>query len=126
MTHWTVQQWLLVGLLAALYLMTCFRVAFAMGRIGRSRVKWFFLTLLLTAIPAMIVMWRYRVAAMTPARRVDAPRDSAPRGRASREAGGATTCPHCQELIHPEELSSSAGPCVCPRCRLPVGEDATA
>ena len=109
MAQITFRGWWLVGLIAA-YVLLCVRVALRMKRIGRSPVAWFFITMLLTALPAAIVLLRHhkRQALQQPAR------ESRP---ASLE--GPLRCPHCGRVIV-ELVEAPGGIATCPQCGLPV------
>jgi hypothetical protein len=104
-----------------MYLLTCLRVAMTMGRAGGNRLLWFLVTLLATALPAMIVLWRRRMRQVGSSQRPgpvagpgpDRPPDSQVR-----------LCPHCGQLLHPEELSGF-GPVRCATCHSLIQEDQT-
>ncbi len=120
-SDWSVGQWLAVALLAGVYLLTCLRVAIAMGRAGGNRLLWFLVTLLATALPAMIVLWRRRirpVRASPPSGRIP------PRPRRTGPGIQVRLCPRCRQLLHPEELSGP-GPVHCPTCHTLIEETET-
>ena len=106
----TTTDWILVALAATVYLATCARAAMAARRLGRRPLAWFWITLLGTAIPAMIVFgldMRRRKRELREAR--------------ARQAVAPLRCPHCQAILGAEE--HGAGPLkVCPRCRLSIDE----
>ncbi len=47
--------WIMVGGLALLYVIATVRIAMSARRLGRNPVAWFVISLLFTALPAMIV-----------------------------------------------------------------------
>lgn len=98
---WHAIHWILLALLVILYLVSCLRVAARMGAIGRNPVLWFLLTLVLTFLPALIVLRRHsRTASMF---------------------GGfadATRCPHCSEVLTGADACAER----CPVCRMPLHE----
>ncbi|MCD6364275.1 MAG: hypothetical protein J7M14_00190, partial [Planctomycetes bacterium] len=101
-------QWGLMALLGVLYVVLCVRVAIHVGKAGRSAVKWFFVTLLCTAIPAYLLVlrpWMRRAGAEA--------NQSSP--RRCRHCGGllvdsqsgdqGALCPHCGMSIETEHLA---------------------
>jgi hypothetical protein len=98
---WQPIHWILLCVLAVMYVLSCARVAMRMQAIGRSGVLWFFITLFLTFLPALIVL-RRRSRAMPTARMFT----------------DARRCPHCSEVLTGEEASGRR----CPRCKMPLGE----
>ena len=105
-------QWVLIGVLALLYVVMCVRIARRVGRTGRSAVLWFFTTFALTALPAAIVLMRHQAAQLrkTPA---DAPNAaSEDRGARCRHCGAVlttgptdNTCPHCGMILNEDHLA---------------------
>ena len=59
-TSWFVgflsRHWLVVLVAGGFYVFMSIRVARQMGKAGRSTLKWFFITLCFTAIPAGVVL----------------------------------------------------------------------
>ena len=111
----TDKQILLIALLAALYVWSAFRVSAQMARIGRSRARWFLITLLLTAIPAaiclMINRFRYLWA------KDDQPADQdVPADQDAETAQNVIRCPRCRKLFVPTGADDPSGVTTCPRC----------
>jgi uncharacterized paraquat-inducible protein A len=100
---------LLAACAAGVHLATCTTAAVRMRRAGRSGLKWFFISLLATAVPAWMVLRR-------------ATRRSVNAGAAATQpaTGGLRRCPHCHRLFAPEEAAVSVGSC--PRCGLTIDE----
>ena len=115
-------QWLLVAVLAALHLATCYRVPRWAKLTGRSPLLWFSITLLLTSVPAAIVCWRDRKDS---SRQAAACRRIAPSATAGDENSSQRRCPHCgvDMNLPGAKLESLDGADVCPHCGLAVGED---
>ncbi|MFA6133108.1 MAG: hypothetical protein WC869_03710 [Phycisphaerae bacterium] len=115
-------QWFYIALLAAAYLATCLSAAMQMGRIGRSRARWFLITVFCTAIPAAVVLLRHHLAQ---AGKEQGP-EAAPQPRAGSDAPAAPAgraCPHCGLLPLPGE-SAPPGPVkTCPRCKMIIREE---
>jgi len=116
--------WTLIGLLAAINLLSAVRVAFYMRRMRRPALPWFFVTLLLTAVPYMVYAlycnfgWLLRGRDHEQARRHEpfgAPPREVPRGRPSR-------CPHCGHIIDPAEPSGAGAVPTCPHCGMVIEE----
>ena len=116
--------WTLIGLLAAINLLSAVRVAFFMRRMGRPAVPWFFVTLLLTAVPYTVYAlycnfgWLLRGRDDEEARRpqpLDGPHAKASRGRPRR-------CPHCGHVIDPAEPSGPSAVPTCPHCGMVLEE----
>lgn len=115
---------LIVLLAAGAYVFTCARIARHAGRLGRSTVAWFVITLGLTALPAMVLFLtefyrRKRVANMNPG-------DSGP---ANQEANPPAPplpdrklCPHCSRSVRMGELDRSSGSPTCPYCGMIIDE----
>jgi len=105
--------WLIVAAMAVLWVISAVRIAVHARRIGRRAALWFCITLLLTAIPALIV---FNLEYFRSVRRRGAGPPAAPPRR----------CPHCRQVIAPgSEIDTPAG-AVCPRCRLPVDQETIA
>jgi len=109
--------WPLIVLAAVIYVITCVHMAAQMRRIGRNPITWFFLSLFFTAIPGAAVLlyhnfaWMCRRGAAAKSAQADDGCDAPP-----------PRCPHCGELIGPEELTDSGGVTTCPRCRQVIDE----
>jgi hypothetical protein len=97
----TVVHWILLGMLAVMYVLSCVRVAMRMHAIGRSGVMWFFITLCLTFVPALIVLRRRSRAMLTARMFTDARR-----------------CPHCSGVLTGEGAADGR----CPHCNMPLRE----
>lgn len=98
---WHAIHWILLGLLAFLYVVSCLRVGMRMSAIGKNGVMWFFITLVLTFIPALIVL---RLRARTTA--------------SPRIFTEARRCPHCGEVLTGADAYGEQ----CPRCRMQIGD----
>jgi uncharacterized paraquat-inducible protein A len=109
MTGW---NWVLVSILAAMHVAISVRVALAAGVLGRSRARWFFITLCLTGLPAMIVFQR------DARRRL---RQSPPPDPTAPPPGGLVRCPRCRALVDRSEIAPLPVR-ICPRCRQPMDE----
>ncbi|MCK4601163.1 MAG: hypothetical protein KAU28_01770 [Phycisphaerae bacterium] len=113
-------QRVLIALLVGMHMVTCVRVAVHARRVGRSPVRWFFITFFLTGIPASIFFaYKYFRPRLAPQRGQARP------GGASHEPpsrGRAFRCPHCRRLIQPAEVQTRDVITVCPRCHLPIDE----
>ncbi|HOF19478.1 MAG TPA: hypothetical protein PK082_11255 [Phycisphaerae bacterium] len=90
--------------LGILYVASCVHMARYARRTGRNAWLWFFLTLLLTAVP--VTLYFYVVYFLQRRREL-----SGPTGRLRR-------CPHCRRLISPGTPLGA-----CPHCRMPLGDE---
>jgi len=99
-------QWTFVVLLALLYIISCYRTARSMAGGGRSFWRWFLITIVVTAIPAMIITSRDRMKALKPQSRANLKQ-----------------CPHCGQLIDPNDADNTLYEGFCPGCRLRYEED---
>lgn len=100
--------WAVIALVGAMYVMMCGRVAVRMATIGRSGVKWFFISLLCTAIPAAIVLRRHAGKV-----RASGQRDGRPTGR----------CRHCGAVLG---RAAKGTPGVCGECGMTLDEETLA
>ena len=100
--------WTVIALVGAMYVMMCFRVAARMASIGRSRAKWFLISLLCTAIPAAMVLRRHLREAHTGGRG-----DDRPTGR----------CRHCGAIL---DTIPKGVPTVCGECGMALNEETLA
>ena len=99
-------QWVFVGLMIACYLAICFRTAMRMARTGRNLWKWLAITVLLTSIPATVVLLR----------------DQVRRGPLRRGGVGAR-CPECgMRLDEMPPYTHDDGTDRCPHCHAAVHE----
>ena len=107
MAEITQSRWLFIAVLAGLYVLTCVRVALQAGKGGRSTVRWFFITLIFTAIPAAIVIVRDR-------RRIKTASCSATIAR----------CRHCGQFLSGELdiETDEMGEKICPHCGMKLDE----
>ena len=113
-------DWIVVAIAAATYVATAVRAAMAAGRFGRRWPVWLAITLLGTAIPAMIVFYRDAKRKMRemPARVVQPPEEEKQPAPAPQRV---TRCPHCGALFGRSEMPP--GPVkTCPRCRMRLDE----
>ena len=99
-------HWVFLGLIAAAYVGMCVRIARRVGRTGRNPVAWFFITLVLTAIPAGVVLLR---------RGASQPRPASEREPAEERL---RRCPHCGGFLDCLESGPGAGPGICPHCGM--------
>ena len=102
--------WIMLALVAAMYVLMCIRVARRMARIGRSGVAWFFISFFLTAIPAAGVLRQHNRQARAPAA-----------GSADHPA---RRCRHCGAV--PGDRVGPDEPAVCPRCGMKLEEETLA
>jgi hypothetical protein len=93
--NWTWLHWALVGLMAALYVLSCFRLAWTVRRNGRNPWGWFLITLLGTPIPVAIVLHRDAMKAKADLARAHGARSIRP--------DEARACPHCRQLLPPAD-----------------------
>ena len=112
-------QWMLVAALAVLYLVTCLRVARQMRRIGRSPVRWFFITLLFTAIPASICFLWDNFSWLRGGRGRTGGAGPAPAGGDQRTI----RCRRCRKPISAAELQTAPPPKTCPHCGALLDEE---
>jgi len=114
-------DWLLIGAIAAIHLLSCVFVAALAARTGRCPVAWFCIALVVTA-PLAVVIFLIRTRRQTAG------------GEASRtasEAAGAgpvpsgefRRCPHCGKAIALGVMKSPSGVNVCPNCRLVIDRE---
>ena len=106
-------QWAMLGILVALYVLSCVRIAVRAARLGKSGVRWFFITFFGPAVPAMIRVQRYYVEQQQ--------KELADRKAAAAGPLGARRCPHCGGLLDLGDGGAS-GVRTCPTCRLPLDE----
>ena len=105
-----------IGIAAVLYVIMSVRVARQMRRLGRSPVRWFFITLFFTAIPASMVFlwhnfgWMFR-------------RREAPSGGEEEEHGEMVRCPRCFSRVAAAEIAPAEGAETCPRCGSLMDEE---
>jgi len=99
--------WAVIAAAAVLYVSTSVRVARSMGRIGRSRTAWFFITLVLTAVPASVVLLRHHR-----------------RAAEGWTVDGPACCRHCGALLgsSPDPAPPSAVT-ECPSCGMKLDEE---
>ncbi|MHC4981984.1 MAG: hypothetical protein ACYTF6_02310 [Planctomycetota bacterium] len=116
-------QWVLIGCLAGLYLLTCVRVAMSARRLGQNPVLWFFITLFFTAIPAAIFTSYHRIKTIRPRARGNywADKTSEPSGRDGAEA--IRRCRHCGEIITGQGEELPDGTPTCPKCGQTIDEE---
>ena len=100
--------WAVIALVGAMYVMMCGRVAVRMATIGRSGVKWFFISLLCTAIPAAVVLRRHV-------------REARAGGRGDDRATG--RCRHCGAVLG---RAAGGAPSVCGECGMTLDEETLA
>jgi hypothetical protein len=110
-------QWAMLAVLAAMYVLSCVRMAVRARNHGRSVAAWFFLTLFFTAIPAAIVFHRDF------ARGRVAPKDADSASGTSSGPAAMRRCPHCGKRIFASEISVRGPVSKCPNCNGPLSED---
>ncbi len=115
--NWTWLHWALAGLMAALYVMSCFRLAWTVRRNGRTPGVWFLITLVGTPIPVAVALHRDAMTAKEDLARAHGPGPvrpdevrACPHCRqllppADRVPGGLDRCPFCNERIDPQYLA---------------------
>jgi hypothetical protein len=136
MLSFTTHQWVLVVLLVACYLAICVRTAMRMARTGRSFWKWLVISVLLTSLPASLVLVREQVAAIRAPRRsaragrpapppepADTPPDQAPIDEEPSKEDKLIRCAQCGKRIRPADVDRTGGLPACPSCHLPIDEE---
>lgn len=103
---------LILVVAAGVYLFSCVQVARRMGRVGRGRARWFFVTLVATAIPAFVVLYREYQGEVERG----ASSDGASGGGTSPPRPPRGICPHCQQPVGQGEQEH--GVSTCPHCGL--------
>jgi len=98
--------WVMVAVVAAMYVVMCVRVAGRMAAIGRSGVRWFFISFFCTSIPAARELRRHY-------RQVRS--DSEQASRAVKR------CRHCGAVLDKEARGA-----VCPQCDMKLNEETLA
>ena len=116
MTALSQSEWGLVFVLLIAYVLSCARVAAMMRQVDRSPVRWFFITLLLTAIPATLLLWWHRYKALSGTGREE---DEEEPGSPDKAAVG-RRCPHCQAVLTRDD--PPAGSDLCPKCGRKIDE----
>jgi len=129
----TQNQILVIAALAAVYVFFAYRVSCQMARGGHNQWLWFVLSVLLTSLPAAIVMtherfsWLWKRTQEEQARRSrriaggapDEPGNRQDEQAADQAAGdvpGMIRCPHCRTLFAPVGPADATGLTPCPRC----------
>ena len=129
----TQNQILVIVGLAAVYVFFAYRVSRQMARSGHNQWLWFVLSVLLTSLPAAIVMtherfsWLWKRNQEEQARRSrrgagDAPADAENQqdelaaDGADSDVPGMIRCPHCRTLFVPVGPADPSGLTPCPRC----------
>ena len=99
--------WAVIGVAGALYVVMSVRIARNMGRIGYNPIAWFFINVVATAIPAMIVLLHHRS-----------------RQCGLRSSDGPGRCRHCNALL-PATLDRTepSGIAECPSCGMKLDEE---
>lgn len=112
-------DYMLLGLLVLMYLFMCVRVAMAAPALDRSAVRWFFISLLLTAIPALIVfsleIRRRRRQLLDQLRRQSQELEG--RDLAAADGGSVRRCVQCGRFYLPDQRPPQERD-VCPHCHL--------
>ena len=120
-------RWLIVTLIALLWVAVALRTGVSMRASGRRWWVWFVVSLLFTAIPAAVVAWadylrqrRLFREAVHDAMDEDGEAPDAPDSLGDVPA---RRCEHCHLLLEGIELPHVAGRDMCPRCSLPLSPD---
>jgi len=102
-------QWVVIALVAAMYVVMCVRVARRMAHIGRSGAAWFFISLFCTSIPAAVLLKRHYH-----------------RGGADERNSSRPTrrCRHCGAVLGDEAAPN--GRARCPQCDMTLNEETLA
>lgn len=110
---WETQHYAILGVLGALYLLSCVRMGLAARRYGRSPLLWSLITIFCTPIPAAIV---YHMDSVRASKDYQGDAGHLPPGR-----DAVLACPHCEGPLGPQDLRGAAGgPIVCPHCNAPI------
>lgn len=99
--------WTLIGVLALLNLVSALRISIYMHRMGRPALRWFFITLVFTAIPYTVYALCHNFGGLL--RGEPGPGPHAPPAR----------CPHCRTILPLDEDRPAELPATCPRCGAP-------
>ena len=81
----------------------------SLRRLGRSPVRWFFITFFFTAIPASFVFLWHNFGWVFRRRAAPSPGDE-------EEHGEMVRCPRCFRRVATAELDTTEGLTTCPRC----------
>ena len=119
-------QWLLVSMLAALYVFMTYRLAAWAHRNGHNGIFWFILSLLLTAVPALlyfnVLAARAKLRFILGRDEPDAPPPDHQDDQAEPDGEEAPPphrrCPHCRRLV--VSRRDASGLDLCPACGLPM------
>lgn len=108
----------LIVVLAVSWVFTAIRVGFMARRYGRRRLVWFFITLLCSAIPAMIVYWLDYRRQVTAANSLPGFRQRATRRTEDEQSAAIQNCSHCGGVLEVEQTVGGK----CPHCRMQLSE----
>ena len=111
----------LISLFGLSWCFTAFRVSKIMEKTGRSRWRWFFICLVASAIPAVLIMWisRYNSGEyMNDRISKKFKHKTKNTGKGTLSANG-TTCPHCGERI-PDNYAKLDQ---CVYCKMKLNKD---
>ena len=131
----TQNQILVIAALLVVYVFFAYRVSRQMARNGHNQWLWFVLSVLLTSLPAAIVMtherfsWLWKRTREEQARRSSPARPGSkaddeetqpphPTGQTARgdEVPQLVRCPHCGSMVAPAGPADPSGQTPCPRC----------
>jgi hypothetical protein len=127
MPDFTPSQWLLIALAVVAWIIPAVRVSRMASQYGRSPRRWFFITLLASALPALVVFWRDYIKTLSARESLggfggqadqDAPAETT--RREGDDLASGRRCEHCGEIL-PAELH--AGQALCPTCRMKRHEE---
>ena len=110
MVSWSDSRWILIGILASLYVVMCARVARRVARTGRSFPAWFFISLVLTAVPAAVVLLRHQFSGKA----------------AARGSPSLNRCRHCGHLLEGGPSNHEEPVRTCPNCNMRINEETLA
>ena len=118
----------LISLFFVSWIFTAFRVSKIMGKAGKSSILWFFITLIFSAIPAMILMWlkRYQsgeyIKDLSSSKFSHKQKRNAKKDQANNQQLLSTDgllCPHCAKRI-PEHYAHLDQ---CVYCKMRINKD---
>ncbi|HOD81419.1 MAG: hypothetical protein BWX88_05318 [Planctomycetes bacterium ADurb.Bin126] len=129
----TQKQILVIAALLVVYVFFAYRVSRQMARNGHNQWLWFVLSVLLTSLPAAIVMtherfsWLWTRTREEQARRsgrivdpgpaeAESQQDELADDETGSDVPGMIRCPHCRTLFAPVGPADPSGLTPCPRC----------
>ncbi|MHC4294600.1 MAG: hypothetical protein ACYSTL_03350 [Planctomycetota bacterium] len=108
-------QWVLIVILVLLHAAACYRIPRWAKLTGRDPKRWFFVTLLFSALPAAVMQLQDFFA-----HRSRRPGRDTAEGEADKSALSQTRCPHCGARSEAGAAveNNSAATNICPRCGM--------